>query len=209
MIDANLIILINLDKFNNTVLGTLTVSAQNDNAITVTNTFSDSMITSTKIMMTFSTAVTTYAVMPSPDTVYIAVGGVLFFLIVTVVLGVIAGLLVRRVKHNVVTKQLSEMTSHDYQRNPAYGGFDPADSTPATLSYSENPAYNIDAQPSAPQEPTYEVIPSEIPQEAQSVACSQNPAYIHLGVRVEESFQAAAAGDYSQNPAYGIHSNPN
>ena len=78
------------------------------------------------------------------------------------------------------------------------------------MSYSENPAYNIDAQPSAPQEPTYEVIPSEIdriPQEAQSVTCSQNPAYIHLGVRVEESFQAAAAGDYSQNPAYGIHSN--
>ena len=67
--------------------------------------------------------------------------------------------------------------------------------------------YNIDAQPSAPQEPTYEVIPSEIdriPQGAQNVNCSQNPAYIHLGVQMEESFQAAADGDYSQNPAYGI-----
>ena len=101
------------------MLRTLTVSAQSDNAIAVTNTFSDSMITSTKIMTTFSTTVTTHAVMPSPDTVYTAVGGVLFFLIVMVVLGVVTGLLVRRAKHNVVTKQLSEMTSHDYQRNPA------------------------------------------------------------------------------------------
>ena len=95
------------------------MSAQSDNAITVTNTFSDSMVTSTKIMTTFSTTVTMYAVMPLPDAIYIAVGGVLFLLIVMVVLAVIAGLLVRRVKHNIVTQQLSEMTSHDYQRNPA------------------------------------------------------------------------------------------
>ena len=86
----------------------------------------------------------------------------------------------------------------DYQRNPAYSHFGPTDSSPAALlsgSYSENPAYNIDAQPSAPQEPTYEVIPSEtdrIPQGAQNVNCSENPAYIHLGVQVEESVQAAA-----------------
>ena len=107
----------------------------------------------------------------------------------------------------------------DCQRNPAYGHFCPTDSSPAALlsgNYSENPAYNIDAQPSAPQEPTYEVITSETetdrtPQEAHNVNCSQNPAYIHLGV--EESLQAAAGAtppcDYSQNPAYGIHSNPN
>ena len=71
---------------------------------------------------------------------------------------------------------------------------------------------------SAPQEPTYEVIPSDTdrtPQGAHNVNCSQNPAYIHLGIRVEKSFQAAADAtpyapcDYSQNPAYGIHSNPN
>ena len=68
-------------------------------------------------------------------------------------------------------------------------------------------AYNIDAQPSAPQEPTYEVILSDTDKIPQNINCSQNPAYIHLGVRVEESFQAAAdatspaAGDYSQNPA--------
>ena len=252
------------------MLGTLAVSAQSDNAITVTNTFSCSMIISTKIMTTFFTTVTTHAVISSPDTIYTAVGGVLFFLIVMVVLGVVAGLLVRRVKHNVVTNQLSEMISKsskrgrfqeciaiecaiatqsqpgkgntvhtnsiqyhhnfllstesdtmklqpsDCQRNPAYGRFGPTDSSPAALSYSENPAYNIDAHPSAPQESIYEVIPSEIgriPQEAQSVTCSQNPAYIHLGVHVEESFRAAAdatsPGDYSQNPAYGIHSNPN
>ena len=108
----------------------------------------------------------------------------------------------------------------DCQRNPAYGRFGPTDSSPAALlssttSCSENPAYNIDAQPSAHQEPTYEVIPSEsetdrTPQEAHNVNCSQNPAYVHLGIRVEESFRAAAdamsPGDYSQNPAYGIHS---
>ena len=108
----------------------------------------------------------------------------------------------------------------DCQRNPAYDHFGPTDSSPAALlsgNYSENPAYNIEAQPSAPQEPTYEVIPSEsetdrTPQEAYNVSCGHNPAYIHLGVRVEESFRAAAeatsSSDYSQNPAYGIHSNP-
>ena len=67
------------------------MSAQNDNAATVTSTFSDSMITSTKIMTTFST---TTNVTLSPNTVYIAVGGVLFFLIVMAVLGVITALLV-------------------------------------------------------------------------------------------------------------------
>ena len=99
----------------------------------------------------------------------------------------------------------------DCQRNPAYGHFGHTDRSLAALlsdNYSENPAYNIDAQPSASQEPTYEVIPSEtdrIPQGAQNVNCSQNSAYIHLGVHVEGSFQAAAdamsPGDYSQNPA--------
>ena len=103
----------------------------------------------------------------------------------------------------------------DCQRNPAYGHFGHTDSSPADLlsgNYSENPAYNIDAQPSAPQEPTYEVIPSDTDKIPQNINCSQNPAYIHLGVQVEESFQTAtdatspATGDYSQNPAYGIHS---
>ena len=56
----------------------------------------------TKIMTTFTT--TTVTVTLSPDIVYIAVGGVLFFLIMIVVLGVIAGLLVKRVKLNVITK---------------------------------------------------------------------------------------------------------
>ena len=101
----------------------------------------------------------------------------------------------------------------DCQGNPAYSHFGPTDSSSADLlldSYSENPAYNIDAQPSAPQEPTYEVIPLDTDKIPQNVNCSQNPAYIHLGVHVEESFQAAAdamsPGDYSQNPAYGINS---
>ena len=103
----------------------------------------------------------------------------------------------------------------DCQRNPAHGHFGPTEISPADLlsgNYSENPVYNIDAQPSAPQEPTYEVIPSDTDRTPQNVTCSQNPAYIHLGVQVEESFQAAAdamsPSDYSQNPAYGIHSNP-
>ena len=93
--------------------------------------------------------------------------------------------------------------------------FGHTESSPADLlsdSCSENPAYNIDAQPSAPQEPTYEAIQSDTDKIPQSVICSQNPAYIHLGVQEEESFRAAAdatsPSDYSQNPAYGIHSNP-
>ena len=100
----------------------------------------------------------------------------------------------------------------DCQINPAYGHFGPTDSSPAALlsgSCSENPAYNINAQPSVPQELTYEVIPLDTDKIPRNVICSQNPAYIHLGVRVEESFQAAAdatsPGDYSQNPAYGIN----
>ena len=111
----------------------------------------------------------------------------------------------------------SQPLASDYQRNPAYGHFSHTESSSADLlsgNYSENPAYNIDAQPSAPQEPTYEVIQSDTDKIPQSVICSQNPAYIHLGIQVEESFQAAAdatspdASDYSQNPAYSIHSNP-
>ena len=73
-----------------------------------------------------------------------------------------------------------------------------------------------DAQPSPHQVPTYEVIPSDtdrIPhtvQGIQNVNCNQNPAYIPLGVHVQESFQTdETSRDYSQNPAYGIHSNPN
>ena len=105
----------------------------------------------------------------------------------------------------------------DCQRNPAYSHLGPTDSSPAALvsgSCSENPAYNINAQPSAPQGPTYEVIPSDTDKISQNVNCSQNPAYVHLGVQKKESFQALAAdatspGDYSQNPAYGIHSNLN
>jgi uncharacterized membrane protein YfcA len=86
------------------VLGTPTVSAD-DNAITVT-TLSDSEIMSTKNTIIFATTL-------SSTTIYIttAVGGVLFFLTVMVVLlGVTAGLLVRRVKHNVKTKQLQDVS---------------------------------------------------------------------------------------------------
>ena len=104
----------------------------------------------------------------------------------------------------------------DCQRNPAHNHFGHTGSSPAALlsgNYSKNPAYNIDAQPSAPQEPTYEVIPSDTDKIPQNVNCSQNPACIHLGVQKKESFRAAAdatsPGDYSQNPAYGIHSNLN
>ena len=96
----------------------------------------------------------------------------------------------------------------------------PMDGSQADLvpgSYSENPAYNIDMQQSSHQEPTYEVIPSDtdgIPrtaQQTQKINYNQNPTYIHLDVHVEESFQAdpTSRSDYIQNPAYGIHSNPN
>ena len=104
------------------------------------------------------------------------------------------------------------------QNNPAY-----IQSSQAALvsgNYHENPAYNIDTQPSSHQEPTYEVIPSDIDgttrtvQGTQNVNCNQNPAYyVYLGahVHVQESFQAdsTSPSDYSQNPAYGIHPNPN
>ena len=86
-------------------------------------------------------------------------------------------------------------------------------------SYSENPAYNIDTQQTsrAHQEPTYEIIPSNIDriprtvQGTQSISCNQNPAYVHLGVHAEERFHTdpTSPSDYSKNPAYGIHSNPN
>ena len=108
------------------------------------------------------------------------------------------------------------------QRNPAYDiiQLGPVDASQADLvsgSYSENPAYNIDVQQSSHQEPTYEVIPSDtdgIPRTAQgtqNINYNQNPPYIRLGVHAEESFQAdtTSPSDYSQNPAYGIHSNPN
>ena len=116
-----------------------------------------------------------------------------------------------RTPQNVVNcSQNPEMKSRplasDCQRNPAYGHFGHTESSPADLlsdSCSENPAYNINAQPSAPQEPTYEAIQSDTDKIPQSVICSQNPAYIHLGVQMEESFQASAAdatspGDYNQ-----------
>ena len=108
-----------------------------------------------------------------------------------------------------------------WQRNPAYIQLGPLDDLQADLvsgSYSENPAYNINAKMSSHQEPTYEIIPQNnidrIPhtvQGTQNVNCNQNSAYIYVGVQVEESFQAdpTAPSDYSQNPAYGIHSNPN
>ena len=102
------------------------------------------------------------------------------------------------------------------QKNPAY-----ITSSQAALvsgSYSENPAHNIGAQPSSHQEPTYEVIPLErdksphtIPGTLHSIRYSQNPAYAHLGVHVKESSQTDPTSpcDYSQNPAYGVHSSPN
>ena len=102
----------------------------------------------------------------------------------------------------------------DCQRNPAYGHFSHTDSSPEALlsgNYSENPAYNIDAHPSAPQEPTYEVIPLDMDRAAQgayNVNCSQNPAYIQ--VTTDATLISPRTGvDYSQNPAYDIHSNPN
>ena len=106
------------------------------------------------------------------------------------------------------------------QRNPAYVQLGPVDGSQADLvpgSYSDNPAYNIDAQQNSHQEPTYEIIPSdanEIPrtvQGTQKINYNQNPAYICLGVHVGESVQAdtTSPSDYSRNPAYSIHSNPN
>ena len=104
------------------------------------------------------------------------------------------------------------------QRNPAYIQLGPVEGSQAAVvcdNYSENPAYNFDAQPSSHQEPTYEVIPSDTDrtphtvQGTQNINCNQNPAYVPLGV---QSFQAdpTSPRDYSQNPAaYGIHSNPN
>ena len=102
----------------------------------------------------------------------------------------------------------------DYQRNPAYGHFSPTDSSPAALvsgNYSKNPAYNIDTHPSAPQEPIYEVIPSEMgrtPQGTHNIDCSQNPVYIQVTTDATLTSPCTCV-DYSQNPAYGIHSNPN
>ena len=82
-------------------------------------------------------------------------------------------------------------------------------------SYSKNPASNIDAQQ---KEPTYEVIPSDTdrtPHTTQNLACQQNPAYVHLSVHsdIQENIQTDKPSpwlcDYAQNPAYGVHSNPN
>ena len=77
---------------------------------------------------------------------------------------------------------------------------------------NQNPAYNIEA-------PAYEVIHLDADESphtvsgTRSINCSQNPAYtcIPVGVGVKEiGFQAYPTphSDYSQNPAYGIHSNP-
>ena len=102
----------------------------------------------------------------------------------------------------------------DCQRNPAYGHFSHTDSSPAAVlsgNYTENPACNIDAQPSAPQEPIYEVIPSDMdraPQGAHNVNCSQNSVYIQVTTEITLTSPCTCV-DYSQNPAYGIHSNPN
>jgi uncharacterized membrane protein YfcA len=80
-----------------------------DNAITVT-TLSDSEIMSTKNTIIFATTLSSTIIY-----ITIAVGGVLLFLIVTVVLGVAAGLLVRRVK----TKQLSDVKSKSPKQTPS------------------------------------------------------------------------------------------
>ena len=93
-------------------------------------------------------------------------------------------------------------------------------------SDSNTPTYhNIDhdAQQDPNGEPTYEVILSDTAGTSRAVrgaqilniSCDENPAYNHLGAHVGESFQAdpassIMASDYShQNPAYGIHPNPN
>ena len=108
------------------------------------------------------------------------------------------------------------------QRNPGYIQLGPAvDGSQVDLvsgSYSENPVY-INAQTSSHLEPTYEVIPSNTdgtPCTVQGIQefnidCNQNSAYLHVGVHVEQGFQAdpTAPSDYSQNPAYGVHSTPN
>ena len=116
-----------------------------------------------------------------------------------------------------MTLQLSEC-----QRNPAYIQLGPVEGSQVALvcgSYSENPAYNIDTQQTSYQVPTYEIIPSDIDrtphtvQGTESISCNQNPAYAHLGVHAEERLHtdltSTSPSDYSQNPAYGIHSNPN
>ena len=114
-----------------------------------------------------------------------------------------------------VTLQPSEC-----QRNPAYIQLGPVEGSQVALvcgSYSENPAYNIDTQQTSHQEPTYELIPSDIDrtprtvQGAQSISCNQNPVYVYLGVRAEERFHTdpTSPSDYSKNPAYDIHANTN
>lgn len=84
------------------------------------------------------------------------------------------------------------------QSNPRYIQLGPIVASQAASvsgSHSENPAYNNDAQPSPHQVPTYKVIPSDIDgtphtvQGTQNVHCNQNPAYVHVDVHVEESFQ--------------------
>ena len=111
-----------------------------------------------------------------------------------------------------------------FQNNPAYIQLGPTESLQAAASVSEscsqNPAYLIHhvadpehndpvASTNESEEPTYDIIqdtgtPSNY---------SQNPAYIHLSVGInikEAGFETdpTSTCDCSQNPAYGIHSNP-
>ena len=115
------------------------------------------------------------------------------------------------------TEVATTIQPSECQNNPAYIHLGPMESSQAGVLVSggcnQNPAYNTEA-------PIYEVIhldadgsPHTIPG-THSINCSQNPAYtcIPLGVGVKEiGFQAypTSSSDYSQNPAYGIHSNPN
>ena len=116
----------------------------------------------------------------------------------------------------------SDTIPSDCQSNPAYIHFRPTEnSTAGSLSgnHSENPAYNINTQQNPHEEPMYEVIPSDTDrwtphtvQGAQNVHCDQNPTYIHvLGIHTEERLPTDQLPqcDYSQNPAYGIHSSSN
>ena len=113
----------------------------NDNSITVTDRFSDS-----EIMSTNMTAFATTTLSPekastateSSTVVYIVVGGVLFFLVImAVVLGVIAGLLVRRVKHSImhsIVTQPPDMKSKSSEQIPSQ-----TDTSNFTLDILESP----------------------------------------------------------------------
>ena len=124
----------------------------------------------------------------------------------------------------------STSTTSMLQNNPAYIHLDPHPmeslpaATPVSGICSQNPAnYNIihhDTEHGVPvasttyrEEPNYDVIqvdadgsPHTVPG-THSINCSQNPAYIHLGVGVSDTDPASTC-DCSQNPAYGVHPNP-